>query len=829
VLARALSGTVFGLDGVRVEVEADIADGLPGFHIVGLGDRALQEARERVKIAINNSGFQFPSRKVTINLAPAQLPKEGSGFDLAMAAAIVNAGEDRGLPGDAAWLGELALDGTLRAIRGTLAIVAHLDRLGVRRFYVPAANVAEARIATAGPVIGVNHFRQLKTHWEEGAPLEEQAAVEPGTLPVATPPVDLAEVFGQPHAKRALEVAAAGAHHLLLVGPPGAGKTLLARALPGILPPLSRGEAVEVTSIASCVGMLPAGAGLLEVAPFRAPHHTISAAALVGGGGAAPRPGEVTRAHLRVTLITGYPGGEPKGGSQVEPNGHRVNGTGGKTSTTRVAIYTRISADKDGCGICEDQRGHRNHRKETPGWHRYVLGRLGVQRQEKACRELAATHGWTVIEPVYEDDDLSAMNGKPRPQYRRLLEDISVGAVQAVCAWAPDRLLRRTTELEEFIDVVSKRGVQVDTVQSSAMLDLRTPTGRALAKTVGAWAQHESELKGERLRAKHLQKAEAGEDGGSGRPYGYESNRQHVRPKEAAHVREAAERVLGGEPLRSVMRDWNKRRIKSATGKEWSVKVLKGMLVSARISGRREYGTDNQGNRLVIGKIVAKKAVWPAIIDVATSDRLRARLTDPARKLGTGVPHKYLLTGGLAVCGIDGGRMMARPKQHWKKGMPSIPSLVCSKTPGHLRIESGPLEELVAEAVQQAVDRGALARALRVCGEDRKAVAELEGVDQKLADLAHDWASDQLTRGEWEAARKTLVARQEGLRRRVEASRRQVGLEGLPDPLRAAWPALPLHRKQAVIRAVVEAVVVGRGIPGLNRFDSRRITLKWKA
>jgi magnesium chelatase family protein len=273
VLARALSGTVFGLDGVRVEVEADIADGLPGFHIVGLGDRALQEARERVKIAINNSGFQFPGRKVTINLAPAQLPKEGSGFDLAMAAAIVNAGEDRGLPGDAAWLGELALDGTLRAIRGTLAIVAHLDRLGVRRFYVPVANVAEARIATAATVHGINHLRQLKAHWESGALLEASsvAAPPPASLPAH---VDLADVHGQPYAKRALEVAAAGAHHLLLVGPPGTGKTLLARALPGILPPLSRREAVEVTSIASCVGMLPAGAGLLEVAPFRAPHHS---------------------------------------------------------------------------------------------------------------------------------------------------------------------------------------------------------------------------------------------------------------------------------------------------------------------------------------------------------------------------------------------------------------------------------------------------------------------------------------------------------------------------------------------------------------------------
>ena len=302
MLARALSGTVFGLDGVRVEVEADIADGLPGFHIVGLGDRALQEARERVKIAINNSGFQFPGRKVTINLAPAQLPKEGSGFDLAMAAAIVNAGEDRDLPGDAAWLGELALDGSVRAIRGTLAIVAHLDRLGARRFYVPTANVAEARIATAAPVLGIGHLRQLKAHWEAGEPLDASVVSE-AALPAPPPSVDLGEVAGQPHAKRALEVAAAGAHHLLLVGPPGAGKTLLARALPGILPPLNRREAVEVTSIASCVGMLPAGAGLLELPPFRAPHHTISPAALVGGGGAAPRPGEVTRAHRGVLFM----------------------------------------------------------------------------------------------------------------------------------------------------------------------------------------------------------------------------------------------------------------------------------------------------------------------------------------------------------------------------------------------------------------------------------------------------------------------------------------------------------------------------------------------
>ena len=303
MLARALTGTVFGLEGVRVEVEADIADGLPGFHIVGLGDRALQEARERVKIAINNSGFQFPGRRVTVNLAPAQLPKEGTGFDLAMAAAIVNAANDRSLPSEQAWLGELALDGTVRPIRGTLAIVAHLDRLGVRRFFLPSGNVAEARIATTALVVGISHLRQLIRHWEQGAPLPADPVPAHPPAPGVAAAGDLADIRGQAHAKRALEIAAAGAHHLLLVGPPGAGKTLLARALPSILPPLSHAQSVEVTTIASCVGTLLPGSGLITTPPFRSPHHTISAAALIGGGGSAPRPGEVSRAHRGVLFM----------------------------------------------------------------------------------------------------------------------------------------------------------------------------------------------------------------------------------------------------------------------------------------------------------------------------------------------------------------------------------------------------------------------------------------------------------------------------------------------------------------------------------------------
>lgn len=303
MLARALSGALFGLEAVRVDVEANIAEGLPGFHIVGLGDRALQEARERVKIAVNNSGFEFPGRKVTVNLAPAQLPKLGSGFDLAMAAAIVAAAMEQNLHPDAAWLGELALDGKVRPVRGVLAIVTHLERLGIRRFFVPRGNLSEARLATRHSIVPVTHLGELIDHWRHGAPLPDAADCDALETTSQPEPVDLAEVCGQAHARRALEIAAAGGHHLLMIGPPGAGKTMLARAMPGLLPPLTSEEALEVTTIASCLGLLPAGGGLLSMPPFRAPHHSISPAGLVGGGGSVPLPGEVTRAHRGILFL----------------------------------------------------------------------------------------------------------------------------------------------------------------------------------------------------------------------------------------------------------------------------------------------------------------------------------------------------------------------------------------------------------------------------------------------------------------------------------------------------------------------------------------------
>lgn len=475
------------------------------------------------------------------------------------------------------------------------------------------------------------------------------------------------------------------------------------------------------------------------------------------------------------------------------------------SATVRAALYVRISNDPEGT-------------------------ELGVKRQEKTARELAARRGWAVV-GVYKDNDLSAFSGHVRPAYQRLLADIASGQVNALICWHHDRLHRSSLELNHFIDLIHATGCQVEMVQAGP-LDLTTATGRMNARNVGNYAQYESEHKSERLKAKHRELADAGKDGGSGRPFGYEKDRKTLRPKEAALIREAADRVIQGEALRSICRDWEKRGIKSVKGMAWSIHPLKRMLMSARIAGRRERNTDADGKRYLIG-FGSVKAVWPGIIPVAQSNRLRAILSDPNRRLnkhGT----KYLLTGGIARCGLCGAPMVARPKQNWRKGQPSIPSIVCAKGPGFkgcggIRIASGPLEALVVEKLLLAVDGGALVRALRGTGEDRKAVTELAAVEQKLADLAEDWAADRLTRGEWEAARRALVGRQEALRRRVETSRRSVGLDGLPDPLRTAWPSLELHRQRAIVSALMEKVEIGRGVPGLNKFDKRRVSIKWKA
>lgn len=306
MLARALSAAPWGIDARPVQVEIDLRLGLPQMQIVGLPDTAVRESRERVRSAIKNCGFDLPPRAVVINLAPADVKKEGNHLDLAIALGLLVAHGQ--LPQSSLdgrlFCGELGLDGTLRSIRGTLAI-ADLARLSrIHQIVVPAANAAEASALGGVSVAGADSLDQTVSHIRGIAELTTDTRADPE--PPSEPRVpDLAEVNGQESAKRALEVAAAGGHNLLLVGPPGAGKTMLARRMPGLLPALGREEAIEVTKIHSLVADRPR-TGLVQTRPFRSPHPSTSTAGLVGGG-PIPRPGEVTLAHAGILFLDEFP------------------------------------------------------------------------------------------------------------------------------------------------------------------------------------------------------------------------------------------------------------------------------------------------------------------------------------------------------------------------------------------------------------------------------------------------------------------------------------------------------------------------------------------
>ncbi len=292
-VARVSACALWGLDAALVTVEVDVANGLPAFTIVGLPDAAVQEARERVRAAIRNSGFAFPLRRVTVNLAPAERRKEGTGFDLAIALGILRATGQLAQDIEGLCLGELSLDGAVRPVRGAMPRVRCALNAGIERAYVARDNAAEAA-ALGAVTLAFDSLRAVVDHLAGRARQAPASAPPPGAVP--RPAVDLADIAGQETPKQALEVAAAGGHNLLLIGPPGTGKTLLARALPSLLPPLEPEEALEASTIHSVAGLVDPAHPILAARPFRAPHHTASRLALVGGG-SPPRPGEVSLAH----------------------------------------------------------------------------------------------------------------------------------------------------------------------------------------------------------------------------------------------------------------------------------------------------------------------------------------------------------------------------------------------------------------------------------------------------------------------------------------------------------------------------------------------------
>jgi magnesium chelatase family protein len=319
VFARTCSVTLAGVEGVVVEVQADLEPGVAAFTLVGLADKSLSESRDRVRSAVINSGVAWPQKKLTVGLSPAALPKSGSGFDLAIACGVLAAAEriDPKAITELVIVGELALDGRIRPVRGVLPAVLAAAEAGFRQVVVAEAAAREAALVPDVAVLGVRSLRQLIAVLSDEPVPEAEPADAPGphdALSATTaaglywgqlggPPPDLSDVAGQRLARRALEVAAAGKHHLFLKGPPGAGKTMLAQRLPGLLPPLTHQQALEVTAVHSVTGTLPPGQPLLDRPPYCAPHHSASMAALVGGGTGLPRPGAVSMAHHGVLFL----------------------------------------------------------------------------------------------------------------------------------------------------------------------------------------------------------------------------------------------------------------------------------------------------------------------------------------------------------------------------------------------------------------------------------------------------------------------------------------------------------------------------------------------
>lgn len=466
----------------------------------------------------------------------------------------------------------------------------------------------------------------------------------------------------------------------------------------------------------------------------------------------------------------------------------------------RAAVYVRISDDADGRG-------------------------LGVARQEADCRRLCEGRGWAVVE-VFVDNDRSAYSGKPRPAYQRMLADMAAGRVGAVVVWDTDRLTRRTMELEEFMAVADRARVELAVV--SGTVDLGSDGGRFVARVLGARAQLESDDKRRRLRRKHEELAAAGKvSGGGWRPFGFEPDRRTVREAEATLVRQGAEYLLAGGSMRSLLRRWEAAGVLTPAGNPWSGTALRRMIGSPRLAGLREH------HGVVVGP-----AEWPAILDGATHRRLKVRLK------GTGEgrqnrDRRYLLTGGLAVCGLCGAALAARPRND------GVRCLVCAPGPGlagcgRILVVAQPLEDLVAGAVIEALDGPRLAQALRAGQEtDSEEAGLLEKIagwqaqlEQAAADHYTAGPDERISLGEFQVARRALQARIDQAKSRLGRNSRRRLLVDLPTgraALQEAWERGDVGWRRALVAAVVDRVQVNPAARGGNRFDPARINIIWRA
>jgi site-specific DNA recombinase len=487
-------------------------------------------------------------------------------------------------------------------------------------------------------------------------------------------------------------------------------------------------------------------------------------------------------------------------------------------STRRALVYCRISSDPE-----------------------HDL--LGVTRQLDDCRALAERLGWEIV-GEYVDDDVSAYSGKPRPQYEALLEALRGRTGNAVLAWHPDRLHRSPRELESFIDLVELTKAKVQTCRAGEY-DLSTPSGRTTARIVGAVARGESEHKSDRVRAKLKQNADMGKvAGGANRPFGYDDDKITVMPTEAAIVREIAARLLAGETLRGVCAwvnstgvkttGWVRRDRETSTsevmpGRDWTPGRIKSIAVNPRYSGQRAVGTGANAK-------VTNENAWEAIIDASTTDKLRALLLDPDRRTNRSA-RKYLLSGHV-TCEACGSNMLARPRVRDGKTQRRY---VCVNDPGRHgcgrnTVTADDLEEAIGDLLVVRFEKLARTGAFKIKGSmiDDEVSAETAVIDSKLATLARQWANDDITDGERDAARAALIERRNRLSTRV---RRDVSAipailaEFAADPtrLRAEWEKLPFDRKRAFVVALIDSIVLTPA-PGAPQFAVERLVREpWKA
>ncbi len=452
----------------------------------------------------------------------------------------------------------------------------------------------------------------------------------------------------------------------------------------------------------------------------------------------------------------------------------------------RAAIYTRISSD-DGTA-------------------------LGVRRQEEDCRELAARQGWAVV-GVYTDNDISASTGKPRPAYRRLLADLAAGVANAVIVWDLDRLHRRPIELEEFLELADQHHLALASVGGD--VDLATPQGRMVARIKGAVARQEADQISRRVRRKFDQLAATGRvSNGGKRPFGYHRDRMSVIPEEATIVQELAARVLAGESLHEIVRDLNARKVPTVSGVPWSRVSVRTLLCGPRLAGLRQHR----------GAIIGP-AAWPAILDRATWEAVRARLTDPARRPpGQSNARRHLLSG-IARCAVCDGPLTIHHPGH------GSPGYACRRRGcGKVHVNVAALDEFVTKLTLGRLAKEGIRPAAG--DQDQALDSQIAAVEARLRQVAVEFADDpDVTPDQLREMTRRLRAKLDTLRSRQADRLESDVLKGLDGPnLAALWPSLPLSRKRAIIGIAVGAIIVAPSSrPGSPAFDPERVVVpQWE-